>query len=259
MKLKTKLSLGIGFLFFMILTIVFFCRFYIGKMSLDSDNILKDNYNSVLYAKDMSSAIDEMMMIINSNNADIDQKKKISYRFESQKNIFQKNLQLELSNITEPNEKDYAANLSRNFDDFVKTGNQMINGNMSNITQAEVVSAYQYSRGYIDSIADVNIKAIYSKNQFAKKDAEYIITIMGIVGVISILLGFGYFWYFPFYVSHSIAYLSEKMLNLLDKAHIGIDMKTKDESFIILRGIELLDNKYYSIFKTKKEEDHLTN
>jgi hypothetical protein len=46
MTLKTKLSLGLGFLFLIILTLAAFCSYYVGKLGQESDNILKDNYYS---------------------------------------------------------------------------------------------------------------------------------------------------------------------------------------------------------------------
>jgi len=48
MTLKTKLSLGLGFLFLIIFILVGFCSYYVGKLGQESDNILKDNYNSIV-------------------------------------------------------------------------------------------------------------------------------------------------------------------------------------------------------------------
>ena len=51
MVLKKKLSLGLGFLFFIIFVLAIFCSYYIGKLSQEAGNILKDNYNSLVYSK----------------------------------------------------------------------------------------------------------------------------------------------------------------------------------------------------------------
>jgi hypothetical protein len=63
------------------------------------------------------------------------------------------------------------------------------------------------------------------------------------IGVFCLVLAFGYFWYFPFYVSNTIAYLAEKMKTLLDKSGIPLEVRTNDEAFIILQGINLLENR----------------
>jgi hypothetical protein len=62
------------------------------------------------------------------------------------------------------------------------------------------------------------------------------------IGVFCLILAFGYFWYFPVYISNSIAYLSERMKGLLKKSGVALDIRTNDESFIILQGINLLEN-----------------
>ena len=43
MTLKTKLSWGLGFLFLIIFILVGFCSYYVGKLSQESENILKNN------------------------------------------------------------------------------------------------------------------------------------------------------------------------------------------------------------------------
>jgi hypothetical protein len=78
---------------------------------------------------------------------------------------------------------------------------------------------------------------------------------MVVIGTICILLAFFYFWYFPFYVSHSIAYLAKKMKELLQKTGIKLDTRTTDESFILLHSIDLLETKFVQIKKTNKKSE----
>ena len=95
----------------------------------------------------------------------------------------------------------------------------------------------------IQAINDLNMQAVERKSRTAKDDSARIIRLMALIGVFGLILAFGYFWYFPFYVSNSIAYLAEKMKALLDKSGIPLDIRTNDEAFIILQGINLLENK----------------
>ena len=48
MVLKTKLSIGLGFLFAIIFALAFFCSYYVGKLSEDAENILRNNYDSIV-------------------------------------------------------------------------------------------------------------------------------------------------------------------------------------------------------------------
>ena len=246
MKLKTKLSSGLGFLFVIIFTLIFFCMYYLNKISSDSENILKDNYNSVIYAKNMASALDEsysVLLIGKANQESGKLSQNFSKDFETAKLDFEKNLKLEKSNITETNEQRYADLLSKNFDRYVYLS-KSIQGTV-NTTEAynELFNSYRNSRMYIDSISNVNMRAILRKNQFAKQDAESNKMNMAILGSVCLLLAFFYFWYFPFYISNTVSILAEKIKNLLTKAGIETEIKTNDESFIILEAIDLLDKK----------------
>jgi hypothetical protein len=66
---------------------------------------------------------------------------------------------------------------------------------------------------------------------------------MAIVGSLCILLAVGYFWYFPVYISTTISYLSDRMKDLLKNVGVTFDIQTKDEAYIILHAINLLENK----------------
>jgi hypothetical protein len=50
MTLKSKLTLGLGFLFLIIIALIVFSSLYLGRLAQDARNILKDNYASVVYA-----------------------------------------------------------------------------------------------------------------------------------------------------------------------------------------------------------------
>ena len=53
MKLRYRLTLGIGFLFALILLLGIQSVSYVRQLSKSSKEILADNYNSLHYAKDM--------------------------------------------------------------------------------------------------------------------------------------------------------------------------------------------------------------
>ena len=96
------------------------------------------------------------------------------------------------------------------------------------------------------------MQAIERKNRLSKKDSGKILIYMAVIGSLCIILAFGYFWYFPFYVSNTITYLSDKMIELLKNIGIKINIKTNDEAFIILQGINLLEKKFSKNKKEKK-------
>ncbi|MBA4416781.1 MAG: hypothetical protein C0392_02550 [Syntrophus sp. (in: bacteria)] len=115
MTLKKKLILGLGFLFFIIFTLVGFCSYYVGSLGQESDNILKDNYNSIVYSRSMLSGLDDMKTSIASvmhNAGRVETMSDYYLRlFESGRNVFETNLKAEKNNITEIHEKEYVERL----------------------------------------------------------------------------------------------------------------------------------------------------
>jgi len=66
---------------------------------------------------------------------------------------------------------------------------------------------------------------------------------MAVIGSLCILLALGYFWYFPVYISTTLSYLSDRMKDLLKNVGVTSDIQTKDEAYIILHAINLLETK----------------
>ena len=60
MKIKTKLTYGIGILFILILILGVVAGKYITDMSTDTRNILADNYQSLSYARQMLYSLENI-------------------------------------------------------------------------------------------------------------------------------------------------------------------------------------------------------
>ncbi|MBK7376738.1 MAG: hypothetical protein IPJ02_14685 [Chitinophagaceae bacterium] len=56
MKLKTKLSLGLSFLFVVILIFGILGIFYINRLSNDAEKVLKNNHESLVYSNNNQGA-----------------------------------------------------------------------------------------------------------------------------------------------------------------------------------------------------------
>ncbi len=249
MVLKKKLSLGLGFLFFIIFVLAIFCSYYIGKLSQEAGNILKDNYNSLVYSKNMSSSLEDIRTAVSSIVFNQPESKKISdyfgQLFEKGRTEFEKNLKAENKNITEINEKEYVEAISKNYDMFLKLCLQIRAGSGSNAMYfKEFQPAFTQLKQSIDSIHDINMQAVVRKSQLTRRDAERTIKYMAVIGMFCLILAFAYFWYFPLYISNSISYLADKMKQLLQKMGLILDGKTDDELHVMLQAMNLIENKY---------------
>ena len=101
-KLKTKVALGGIFLFALLIVVGTVSFFYFNRLSEDSKEIVKDNYETLNYSRDMLKELDAF----NSNDS--------TAAF----NAFEINLQLQEKNITEPGEEELTVSLRKNFNEL---------------------------------------------------------------------------------------------------------------------------------------------
>jgi hypothetical protein len=248
MVLKTKLSIGLGFLFAIIFALAFFCSYYVGKLSEEADSILKNNYDSIVYSKNMLSALDDTRTSISNTIFNPSDSKKLSdyysQLFEASRIDFEKNLKAENNNITEIHEKDYVDTLNRDYAVYMNLCTKIKNDlGTTSMYFNEVLPCYEKLKQSINSINDLNMEAVVRKSLITKQQSANVKTYMSVTATLCIMLAFGYFWYFPFYISSTISYLSKRITELLRKAGIASDIKTNDEAYIILQSINLLEKK----------------
>src|SRR3982750_1869851 len=95
-KLKTKLTAGLVFLFGVILIFGILGIININLLSRDADLILKDNYKSILYCNNMLKALQDVGLHKDAMDK------------------FEENLKNQEVNITEPGEKEQTEDIRKN-------------------------------------------------------------------------------------------------------------------------------------------------
>jgi len=254
MSLRTKLTIGLAFLFLIIFALAIYSSFDIQILSKDAESIIKDNYDSLVYCKNMLLALDNMRTAV-SGKVIGGNPGQMSYYdsslFATSKATFELNLAKEQGNITEIHEASYVNELNNDYSLYLNLSVRINKeGGSSVVYLKDFIPAYMNTRQTIVKINDLNMAAVERKNKSAGNAAKNMIISMAAVGSACIILAFFYFWYFPFFVSNSLSYLAGKMKELLQNIGIKIDTQTKDEAFILLNSINLLENKLLK--KTKK-------
>jgi len=102
MKIKTKLTLGVGLLFVLIVLLSVIGSVYINKLKSDTEKILTANYNSLEFSQNMLLALDK----IKTDSA-------IAIK------DFKKNNILQEKNLTEFGEKEATQNLNLHFNNYI--------------------------------------------------------------------------------------------------------------------------------------------
>jgi signal transduction histidine kinase len=198
-RIKTKLSLGLGFLFLVNIIIGSLGIFYTHAIAKESKEILKDNYESIEYAKLMMQSIDDL------------EKDSICFF-----NSFETNLKLQEDNITEIGEKEYTEEVRKQFNNIIKNG----------LYQAEL----KQLKKSLYKITDLNLQAILRKNNQAQKTADRVQASIGIIGGICFLIVFTFIINFPGYIANPIKQLTESIKQIAGKNyHQRLHFKSNDE------------------------------
>ena len=195
-KLKTKVALGGIFLFALLILVGVMSFFYLNKLSEDSKAIVKANYETLNYSREMLDELDTLTTEALTK--------------------FEKNLQLQESNITEPGEKGMTESLRKNFNVLKEKGKND--------------SLLLLIREDISRIMQVNLQAIDKKNRKALQSAENAKTIITIILTICILVGFTFIFNFPSLIASPIAQLTEGIRAIANKKYgERVHLNRKDE------------------------------
>lgn len=157
--MKIKLNLKVGLLFLMIIILSLVSAYSNFSIKNDTENILKANYNTLEYSRNMLLSLDE----INSNK-----EKAIA--------VFETNLTKQMGNITEVGEDKVTYNLKNSFDSLKK-----------NRTDETLKSQIRQN---IFQILKLNMVAIKKKNDVVKHTAETANFCIAILGILCFLLTF---------------------------------------------------------------------
>lgn len=199
-RLKTKVALGGIFLFTLLILTGAISFYYFNRITEEAKTIVKNNYETLNYTRDMLNELDELN---GKDSGSVIQN-------------FEKNLQLQEKNITEPGEKEMTVSLRKRFD--------LLRQKKADDTLRSAI------RKDISNIMQVNLQAIDKKNQAAQTSSQNAKTIITIILTICFLLGFTFIFNFPSLVASPIAKLTEGIKAIANKNYSQrIHLNRKDE------------------------------
>lgn len=165
MQIKTKLFTGIGSLFLLMVLLSVLSGYYINKLSIDTKNILTDNYNSIKYSHEMLMLLDEDMNESSTRSA------------------FEKNLMLQQQNITETGEQSSTHTLTDDYNKLKSFGSDPI--------------LYSSLRKDLLNIIKLNMEVIQNKSNIAKTTADKAIFWIIIGGGLSLIIALFLLFFMP--------------------------------------------------------------
>lgn len=199
MRLKTKLSLGTGFLFIAILISGILGILSIQQLKKDAEQVLENNYETLVYSTNMLQSLDALPQ---NNTA---------------RKVFEDNLSKQLANITEPGEARFTAELRMAYEVL------LVRGQSTDSLKAII-------RNALVNINKVNQDAIFRKNLATEHNAEKFSTWLMIIFAVLVLLAFTLAVNFPNVISAPVKALSEGISAIVNKDYSKrIHLQQKDE------------------------------
>lgn len=204
MKIKTKLRLGFGFLFFTVLIFGLVSGYYLNKISRDSKIILDDNYETLSLTREMRRILDE-------NNLPLS--KPVINQFDT----LIKKQQL---NVTEYGEAELTYNLRRFFERL----------RIGGLSYPEQEAIRRLLRNNLSAIENLNMEAIVRKNARAQASVEKAIAYMSLIGCFIILVLFSFSVNFPSFIANPLLELTEGIKEISNKNYLTrLDFHKGDE------------------------------
>ncbi|WP_454802016.1 ATP-binding protein [Mucilaginibacter phyllosphaerae] len=178
MKVRTKLRLGFGFLFLVVLFFGATALFYIRDISENSKVILKNNYESLSFAREMRTILDDNDLPLSTAAA-----AKFNGYLASQEH-----------NVTEAGEKQYTVSLRSAFEALKK---------LPANTPAEQ-HADRTVRRTLRQIEHINMLAIVRKDNNARASVKKATLFLGLVGSFTFLVLFSFSVNFPGFIANPL-------------------------------------------------------
>lgn len=183
MKIKTKLTLGVGLLFLMILLLSIVSARYMFELKAETENVLVDNYRTLEYSRNM--------LLLLENTAENTLQK------------FDKTLLKQENNITEINEQEITQELRSHFN--------LLKKNQADSTVKSEI------RKDVFKIMDMNMQAIQRKSEMAKQTANNAVFWIAITGASCFIIAFILLINLPSNIANPIQRLTESTKQIADK------------------------------------------
>jgi nitrogen fixation/metabolism regulation signal transduction histidine kinase len=252
LKIRTKVLLGILFVFVEFVIIGFLSMYYVSTLKYGSELMIKNNYRSVEYSENMIQSLDETNTAVNSLF--------LNKHYQYDKNLvagsfdkFEKNLQLEEKNITELGEKELVQSIKEKYTRY----KSLVLGQNINSTP-DKVNYYTFNilplanelKAQIFSVSTLNMHSIVQKNEKLSEMVSHIYKTLSILLTFCLLITASFLFNFPNYIAGPIKRITENVKEIADNNFSSrIRISTNDEFKELSEAINDMDEKLETNYK----------
>ena len=196
-SIRTRFTLGMIFLFIIISVLAVFSGYYLNKLSDKTSAILKENYLSVVYAREMS----EGLMNINQEITTCFLTKRIPDSLKVAKELKQINqsLQSEKNNFTEPGEDKLVSDIETDYIEYRDSLQIIIKSHESSAALFSLQNKSGTLYQQLSILSQMNGKALEVKTDDAKAFSKSALTKMTILATMCFLIGMSFAFSFASY------------------------------------------------------------
>jgi len=196
-SIRTRFTLGMIFLFVIISVLSVFSGFYLNKLSDKTSAILKENYLSVVYAREMSEGIMNINQEITT--CFLTKRNPDSTRIAKELKLINQSLISEKNNITEPGEDKLVLGIET---DYIELRDSVLTIIKSPESAAGMLYLQNKSGNLyqqLSILSQMNGKALEVKTDDAKASSKSALTKMTILATMCFLIGMSFTFSFASY------------------------------------------------------------
>jgi len=194
---NTRFTIGMVVFLGIILLLSISSAFYLNRLSAKTNAILKENHHSVVYAQDMSEYLininQRMVRWFITNN--IPDSSVINKEFV----LFNKSLQLEKKNLTEPGEDKLVSGIESDYIEYQNSVKKFMRSPIQAINLIDMQNNSDTLYQQLILLSHMNEKAIEEKTEIAKIYAKKATLQMTFIGTICFLIAYAFTFVFSSY------------------------------------------------------------
>jgi two-component system, NtrC family, sensor histidine kinase KinB len=224
--------MGMIFLFIIISVLAVFSGYYLNKLSAKTSAILKENYLSVVYAREMSEGIMNINQEINTSY--LTKKTPDSLKVAKELNLVYQALISEKNNITEPGEDKLVTGIETDCTEYRDSVLSVLKSPKSAAAMLYLQNKSGNLYQKLSILSQMNGKALETKTDDAKASSKSALTKMTILATLCFLIGMSFTFSFSSYFNRRFFELYNGIKEIGSgnfKQHLFID--GKDEFYEI--------------------------
>lgn len=216
MKIKHKITLALLTLFMLILGLGGVGGYYVNLLSVNSGEIIKDNYRTLQYINHMNNAMNVLQHQLTLGDA-------VSSKQEQAAILqFRENIELQNANITERGERDLTKELTQNVENLLVS----IENNERNRSLELIYSIEQN----INQLYHMNEDALLSRNHQTQETADKVVLYMIVISSCILIIALIVLFTSPHTITKPIRQFNESIKQIAQgNNQIRISSERKDE------------------------------